>query len=121
MPVGPVREKVKLDSNRLEPFPHVAIELLKINGKDKLMTLGSCFASNLLKYISFFNVHSLNQQYQDSCDKEDIRWTNIYNPLVFLELIQMAKEIHSNGELSEEVFGTCTSRRWLLRSDVYDP
>jgi len=65
------------------------------------MTLGSCFVSNLLKYISFFNVHSFNQQYQDSCDQEDIRWTNIYNPLVFLEFIQMAKEIHSNGELSE--------------------
>ena len=97
----PVREKIKSNKNRIEPFPDIYIDIPTIKREDQVMTLGSCFANNLLRYLSFFNVNSINQNHFSSCGREDIQWTNIYNPLVFLEFIQMAKEIYSTGELSE--------------------
>ena len=97
----PMRSKIHNNVNRLESFPILKIDVPTIKRDTKLLTLGSCFANNLLKYISFFSVNSLNRDYIQNCSQNEIQWTNIYNPLVFLEFIKMAREIHQNGVLSE--------------------
>ena len=98
----PVRNKVRENSNRLEPFPSIAIQLPKIEQSTKIMTLGSCFANNLLKFLSFYNVDSINKEYLLQCENGDMQWTNIYNPKVFSRFVKMALDILNNGELSSE-------------------
>jgi hypothetical protein len=92
----------------------------KISSQDKIMSAGSCFASNIISYLENEGLKYLRTEKRPTCfedlndnffyDTYSARYGNIYNPKQLLQLLQRA-----TGEIKPE------EEYWNIDNKFIDP